>query len=155
MKKQRRKVGDIVSISLTDGKRCFAMILPIADAFFDILVDSNAEPIIEDIIRRPVLFQIPVMNYAVTKGIWTIVGHVEPPPSLLEPPKFFIQSSMNGLLFITTTGDDRIPASFDECVDLECCAVWDPEHVVSRLEDHFAGRPSKHVEILRPKRMPT
>jgi hypothetical protein len=93
------------------------------------------------------------MNYAVTKGIWKVIGHVEPPPYLLIPPKFFIQSPMNGALFITTDGGDRTPATYEECLPLERCSVWDPEHVVSRLEDHLAGRPNRWYELQRPKRV--
>lgn len=155
MKRQKRVVGDIVCIPLSEGRKAYALILPLADAFFDLVTVGDAIPSMEEIISRPVLFQIGVMRYAVTKGIWKVIGHVEPPPALLEPPKFFIQDDFTGALVITTDGGDRQPATFEECEHLESCAAWDPEHVVSRLEDHFAGRPNKWVELLRPQRIDT
>ncbi len=155
MKRQRRRDGDVICIPLSDDRKAYAMILRAGDIFFDYFTRGDDLPPIKDIIRHPVLFQIGVVDYAVTKGIWKVIGHVEPPPELLVPPKYFIQSSMTGALFITTDGSDRQPATLEECKDLERCAAWDPEHVVSRLEDHFAGRPNKIVEIQRPRRIPT
>ena len=156
MKKQRRKVGDIISIPLTDGRFAYGIVLeePLF-GFFDVEPSKEEAPPLERIITSPLLFRIDVQRYSITKGIWKVIGHIKPPAKFLEPPKFFIQSSMNGALFITTTGEDRVPATYEECAQLECCAAWDPEHVVTRLEDHFAGRPSKVVEILRPKRITT
>lgn len=153
MKRQKRRVGDIVCIPLNGGHKAYALIMPLADVFFDFFTVGDDMPSVEEIVRKPVLFQIGVMNYAVTKGIWKVIGHVEPPPALLEPPRFFIQNEFTGALFTTTDGSDRTPATFEECAQLECCAVWDPEHVVSRLEDHFAGRSNRWVELLRPKRV--
>ena len=153
MKRQKRRDGDIVCIPLSGGRKAYALILRLGDIFFDFAASEDDLPTVQDIIKKPVLFQIGVMDYAVTKGIWKVIGHVEPPPALLKPPTYFIQSSMNGALFVTTDGSDRRPATFEECLPLERCAAWDPEHVVSRLEDHFAGRPNKIVELLRPKRM--
>jgi hypothetical protein len=54
---------------------------------------------------------------------------------------------MNGRLTIYLLGDIR-PAKRKECVGLECCAVWDPEHVEDRLKDHFAGIPNKWVQSM-------
>lgn len=156
MKKQRRVVGDIVAIELSNNRIAYGIVLqePIF-GFFDLISSGETKLLLEEIAHRPILFRIGVQRYAITKGIWKVVGHVTPPPALLEPPKFFIQSPMNGALFITKDGSDRQSATYEECINLECCAAWDPEHVVSRLEDHFAGRPNKWVELVRPTRVIT
>lgn len=154
MKRQKRIVGDIVAIELSNNRFAYGIVLPEPlFGFFDIVSSGETSLLPEVIASRPILFRIDVQRYAITKGVWKVIGHVNPPPALLESPKFFIQSTMNGSLFITTDGNDRQPATFEECLPLERCAAWDPEHVVSRLEDHFAGRPNKIVELQRPKRV--
>lgn len=153
MKRQKRRVGDIVCIPLSEGRNAYAIILPLADAFFDLVSKADQNPSPQDLVKRPILFRIPVMNYAVTKGLWQIIGHIDPPRSLLETPKFYKQDHFSGEFTITTDGGDEQPATLEECIPLEKCSVWDPEHVVSRLEDHFAGRPNKWYELQRPKRM--
>ncbi len=156
MKKQRRKVGDIISIPLTDGHFAFGIVLdsPLF-GFFDYEPSVQEAAPIDLIVSRPLLFRIDVQRYAIVNGIWKVIGHITPPASFLEPPTFFIQDEYTGALFTTMDGGTKIPATYEECEQLECCAAWDPEHVVSRLEDHFAGRPNKWVELLRPKRIPT
>lgn len=153
MRRQKRVVGDMVCIPLSEGRKAYALILPLADVFFDFIAVGDDTPSAEVIVTKPVLFQVPVMNYAVTKGIWKVIGHVDPPTHLLEAPKFFKQDHFTGAFSITTDGSDEVPATREECISLEKCSVWDPEHVVSRLEDHLAGRPNKWVELQRPKRV--
>ncbi len=155
MKRQKRGVGDVLGVPLSENRMAFAIVLPIADIFFEFFPQRNRIPQIEEIIRKPILFQICVMDYAVTRGIWKIIGHVDPPPHLLEPPKFFKQDHFSGKLTITTDGSNEVPAGYEECIGLEKCAAWDPEHVVSRLEDYLAGRPNKWYELQRPKRITT
>lgn len=150
-KRQRRRVGDIVSIALGHGKYGFGLILEGAlIAFYDYQADQpNPAGIIETLRCKPVAFALWVMNYAVTSGRWTVIGRMEIPESLREKPKFFMQDALSGELSITTHGGDRIPATREQCAGLERAAVWDPEHVEDRLVDHFASRPNKWVESLR------
>ena len=46
------------------------------------------------IIALPVLFQVGVMDHAVKRGRWVIVGHVPLDSSLLNPPPRFIQDAI-------------------------------------------------------------
>lgn len=149
-RRQRRRVGDVVVVPLSDDRLGFAWVLdePLM-AFFDLI--AREEPTVEEIVRRPVLFRIWVMNYAVTRGIWPVLGHAELSTELRESPWFFKQDPINQRLSITRSGGEETPADLATCQRLECAAVWDPEHVASRLEDHFAGRPNRIVASLRPR----
>jgi hypothetical protein len=119
-------------------------------AFFDYCVDAVAVPTINEITSKPILFRIWIMNHAVTRGRWSVIGHAPVPDKLLDSPWFFKEDPISGKLSLTQLGaGDEIPATLAQCKALECAAVWDPEHVEDRLRDHFAGRPNKWVESLR------
>jgi len=149
----RRKVGDVVSIPLEDNRVAFGWVLeePLL-AFFDYSCDTGAMPTIDEIIRKPISFRVNVMNYAVTRGRWTVIGHAPVPEKLLQTPWFFKEDRFSGKLSLTQVGaGDEIPATPEQCKGLERAAVWDPEHVEDRLRDHFAGRPNIWVESLKLK----
>lgn len=143
--------GDIVRISLSDGRFGFGWVIrnPLI-AFFDLCL-REPSPSVKRVVESPVAFKVWVMNYAVTKKFWPVIGHEELPVEQLVEPRFFKIDPIGGQLYITSGGGKEIPATRAECEKLENAAVWDPEYVVSRLEDHFAGRPNKWVELLRLK----
>jgi hypothetical protein len=151
--KQRRvrwKVGDIVSIPIGDNRVAFAWVLREPRlAFFDYDCDLEVVPAVGEIVLRPVAFQIWVMSGAVTSGLWSRVGHVTPGDDVLESPWFFKQDQISGKLSMTKTGAEEVPVDAAVCKFLERASVWEPHHVVDRLQDHFAGRPNKWVELSR------
>lgn len=144
-----RRVGDVVAIHITGEKYAFGLVLkePLM-AFFDFIA-ATPNPDVPSLVRQSVAFKIWVMNRAVTSGIWPIVGHVDLSERNQESPTFFKVDRITGRLTATKGGTTEWPIGREECKELERAAVWDPEHVVSRLEDHFAGRPNKWVESLR------
>lgn len=149
--KKRRTSGDIVSIPLGDGGIAFARVLkePLV-AFYDLR--ASAVPPIEDILRSCVAFKVFVVNYAITNGMWPVIGNAPLEDALREEPLFFKRDKLSGKLSIYKDSTaQEWPATRAECEGLECAAVWDPHHIVDRLIDHFAGRPNKWVESLRPK----
>jgi hypothetical protein len=156
-KRIRRLEGQVVRIDLKDGTQAFARVLksPLF-AFYDELFTLNENPSIEEIIALPIAFKIDIMHYAITSGIWEVVGRVPLSEDLKEIPRFFKQDMMNGAISIYQEIPElapyyEIPATLAEIEGLECAAVWDPEHVEDRLRDHFAGRPNIWVESLKIK----
>lgn len=149
-KRQRWRPGSIVKIPLNDSEWGFGRVLesPLM-AFYDL--KSSEVPSLEVIISQPIAFRIWVMKYAVTQGDFSVIGYLPLSEDLLERPLFFIQDTLNGKLSVTYDGGDRWPATYNAVKDLECAAVWEPEHVIDRLNDHFAGRASKWVELMKPK----
>jgi hypothetical protein len=148
-KRIRRKVGDVVSVPLRDGKLGYGRVLHDPLIAFYRLRSSKILPV-REVVTKDILFIIFVMNYAITDGIWPVAGHVPLRPELQVEPLFFKKDPISGKLTIyrDRTGEE-FPATREQCRDLECAAVWEPEHVVDRLEDHFAGRPNHWVESLR------
>lgn len=150
MKKQQRTVGAILTVPLGDGTTCYAITLSEADfAFFDVRTNEASPP--PTLITSPVLFRVAVHKSAWASGRWLKVGKVEPPAHLKSPQPTFMQDALDPKQFQIYVGGSIRPASRAECEGLERTAVWDPEHVESRLRDHYAGVPNKWVESLRIK----
>ncbi len=150
VKKQKRVVGDVVRIDLGDGTHTYARVLgDAAFAFYDRRVKEELPT--ARIIGSSILFQIPVMHYAVKKGLWAVVGNEPLDESLMNPPPFFMQDAFNKEVFSIYERGQIRPATKAECTGLERAAVWDPEHVVDRIRDHYAGRENAWVISLRIK----
>ncbi|WNG21438.1 hypothetical protein F0U63_47110 [Cystobacter fuscus] len=147
-KRIRRVEGAVVSIDLGDGTHGFGRVLerPLF-AFYDLR--GERIPPIEEIIAKPVLFKICVMDHAVTAGTWPVVGSSPLEPSMRESPFFFKQDGP-GRFWRYRSGQET-PASRSEIEGLERAAVWEPIHVVDRLKDHFAGRENIWVKSLMPQ----
>ena len=145
-----RNVGDVVAIPLGDGTFGFGRVLENAlVAFYD--YKSHRIESTDAITAAKVAFSIPVMKYALTSGMWAVIDNVPLDEDLLHEPLFFKKDPITKELSIyrDSTGEE-VSATREECEGLECAAVWEPEHVVDRLNDHFAGRPNKWVESMRP-----
>lgn len=91
------------------------------------------------------------MNYAITRGIWKVIGNLPLEESLVERPRFFKQDSITGKFYITFDGSQEIPATLPECQILERASVWDPEHVEERLREYFEGRKNRWYVSMRPR----
>lgn len=144
-----RRVGDIVAIPLRDGTFGFGRVLhePLV-AFYDL--QKREMPALDEIVSSSVAFIVFVMNYPITRGDWPVLGNFPLSPELVNQPLFFKKDPITNRLSIykESTGEE-MPASQDDCKGLECAAVWEQNHIVDRLIDHFAGRPNKWVESMR------
>ncbi len=151
-KRIRRRVGDILKISLGGGVHSYAQV---AEEPLIVFFDGawSEELPIDDVIGLPKLFRIWVHNDAVKKGIWAVIGSQPLAPEHAAEPYFYKQDRITGRLFLhhssfADTGWEH-PASATDCEGLERAAVWDAEHVEDRLRDHYAGQPNSWFESLR------
>lgn len=149
----RRKEGDIFIITLPDGSYGYGRVL--VDPFYAFYDLKTKEPI-NDLVKitsSKILFKLAVMKYAITSGGWKILGNIKLDEYLKEPPILFGQSDVSNFFWLEYWDGTQQDSTFEECMNLERAAVWEPEHVESRLEDYFAGRPNKWVESLRAKKV--
>jgi hypothetical protein len=151
-KRIRRRPGDVLKISLGDGRHSYAQVgdEPLI-VFFDGAFTDEPSP--DVVIGLPVLFRIWVHNDAVKRGLWPVIGNQPLAPENSAEPYFYKQDAVTGALSLyhssfADTGWERA-ASATDCNGLECAAVWEPEHVEDRLRDHYAGQPNRWVESLR------
>jgi Immunity protein 26 len=149
-KSQKRVVGDIVRIALGDGFHIYARVLEEAlFAFYDCRVPDELP--IAQIIASPILFFVPVTRNAVELGRWVVVGNAPLDSVLSNPPTRFIQDIQRKNSFSIYDKGQIRPATKEECIGLECEAVWGDTHVEDRLRDHYAGRENIWVESLKIK----
>jgi hypothetical protein len=151
-KRVRRREGDILKVQLTDGSHSYAQVStePLI-VFFDGLFTEDLP--IEQVPQLPILFRVWVHNHAIRSGVWPVVGSQPLSAENAREPFFYKQDAITGRLSLyhstfAETGWER-SASLSECADLECAAVWDAEHILERLSDHYAGRPNKWLELLK------
>lgn len=149
----KRKEGAFIEILLSNGKYSYGRILEKAGyAFYDIYSDNKVVDL-NFIKNRKILFIVAVYNHAITKNRWKIIGVSELEPILRKLPLEFIQDHFDYNhfeIYDPNTGVMR-PAKKIDCIGLERAAVWEPEHVESRIIDNFEGRLNKWVESLRIK----
>lgn len=147
MKRQRRRVGDVVRIDLGAGFHTYARVLPNASfAFYDCRLVGEAS--LPEILACQVLFRIAVMNHAVKTGRWPVIGHEPLKGAMLILPSEFMQDPIDKTTFSYDNG--VIPAATGEqCRGLERASVWEPEHVEDRLRAHYAGNVNHIVELLK------
>ncbi len=151
-KKQTRTVGSIVKIDLHDGTFILAQILNDGLAFFD--YRSNVLPDnLNYLIDTPVLFILSVYNDVITQGRWLKVGKLPIRQDLQNQPLKFIQDTLEPEKFelYDPNNGDIIAATKNQCVGLEAAAVWEAEHVESRIIDHYNKVPNIWVEQLKIK----
>lgn len=151
-KRTRRTPGQFVEIDL-GGFTAFGRVLrePLF-AFYDHRCAAGSSLELPWLASQPVAFRIMVMNHAVTRGRWRVVGSMPLSPDLISLPDFFEQDALTSRL--TIYNDDLAPsyerpATRQECETLERAVVWEPEHVEDRLRDHFEGQQNRWVESLK------
>ena len=149
--KQRRirlKEGDVFAISLGRGEG-FAYcryLTALLTEFFDL---SSEEMLpLEVVANSEILFTVWVSKEPFTSGRWLKMGQKQ--VTYRTSPVFYKQDPISKRLFLYQDGREK-PATISECQGLENAAVWSANHIEDRLRDHFAGRPNKWVESLKPK----
>ena len=147
MRSEKRNVGDVVKIPLGDGTHTYAHALQEASfAVYDCRVTD--ELAVEQVISRPVLFFVAVKHHAVKNGRWPIVGN-SPLNDRLSRPPTFIQDPLNKNNFSIYANGEIKPSTRVQCTGLERMAVWEPEHVEERIQDQYAVRKNKWLELLK------
>jgi hypothetical protein len=159
VKRVRRREGDILKIDLEDGRHVYGQVArePLVIFFEGTFTEEMP---LESVARLPVLFRLWIANHAITKGRWPVIGCQALEPENAAEPLFYKQDALNGRLSLyhskfAATGYE-CPASLKECEGLECAAAWEPEHVIDRLRDYYAGTANRWAESLRidPSKVP-
>jgi len=146
--KRKYSPGAFVRILLPDGSYGYGRLLEFPYvAFFDF---RTMDPICDlaEIMAKPVAFTVAVHKSAVEA--WEVIG--QRPVRDMADLTFerFVQSPTNRRdCKIVDRGGQERSASPGECVGLDPVAVWEAEHVESRLLDALFRRPNKWVASLK------
>jgi len=152
MKRQRRTIGSILEIDLGNGYFNYAQIINDDILFFDVYVKEKLDDITSLDSKSP-LFFLGVYDDIVTKGRWKIVGKLPIKDAYKNVPLKFIQDAIDKSridIYNPNTGEIK-KGTKKQAEGLECAAVWEAEHVESRLRDHYAGRENIWVNQLKLK----
>ncbi len=142
------KPGNVYSIPLDDGRYAYAQALESPEfAFFDVATVNEIGA--EEAISHPLMFRIWVHKSSLKP--WNKLGKVPISESLSKQVPRFKQDALSGKLSIYIN-EQETPASLEEIQGLECAAVWERSHILSRISDHFAGQENIWVASMQPKK---
>jgi Immunity protein 26 len=151
MAKQKIIVGSILQLKIRNQFYCYTQILGHGGyCFFDYRSIDKLENL-DFLLKMPVLFIVGVYKDILTQGRWIKVGKIAIREDLKVQPMQFIQDTLNPDRFeqYNPNTGEITPSTKEECKGLECAAVWEAEHVESRLEDYYNGVPNIWVEQLK------
>lgn len=144
--KPKLQCGDIVEISVLEGKFIYAQVgLAPLFIFFDGIYDDR--PSLDVILSRKILFKLWVYSDALKGARWKKAYSAELSSQNKNTPPMRKQDRISGRLYVhhedyRDTNYEK-PATLSEVRDMEVAAVWKMDHIESRIEDHYLGRPNK------------
>ncbi len=141
-------LGDIVEISLMEGKFAYAQVGPSPlFIFFDGIYENR--PSLDVILSREILFKLWVYSDALKGTRWKKVYSAELSSQNKNTPPMRKQDKVSGRLYIHHEDyrdtNYETPATLSEVRGMEVAAVWEMDHVESRIKDHYLGRPNKWI----------
>ena len=145
------ETGNVFEVALPREGFAYGMVLksPLV-VFFDFRFAER--PLVADIVTCPTAFRIWIMRSCLSKGGWPVIGFTSVPDALQQSPDFYKFDTITHR-FSLYRGHSEEPATREQCLGLECAAVWSRNHVESRLADHFTGRPNPFAESLSAARI--
>jgi hypothetical protein len=142
------KPGSFLRIPLADGSFGYSRVLKMPhDAYYDYRT-RTPDSDLDRISSMPILFKIAVRH--MDERGWEVIGWRRLEEHFSQPIVQFMQDIGNfrDCTIFDTAGNSR-RAEPQECIGLECAAVWEEENVEERLLDTFMGRPNASVEHLK------
>ena len=142
------KPGSFLRIPLADGSLGYGRVLKLPhDAYYNYRTETQDSDL-ERIAAQPILFKSSVRHMK-ERG-WEIIGWRRLEDQFSQPIVQFMQDIGNfrDCTIFDTVGNSR-RAEPQNCIGLECAAVWEEVGVEQRLLDTFMGRPNASVEHLK------
>lgn len=128
------KQGDVFEINLSNNSKGFGIVLINNWGFFNLFLHTDETLRLDEIFSSEMPLRLWVSDFVLKKGLWRIIGNVEISEEHKSQEYFFKQAPITGQVWRTLTGAEEWPITIEECKDLEVAAVYDPEHVIERLE---------------------
>ncbi|MGF1845409.1 immunity 26/phosphotriesterase HocA family protein [Vibrio clamense] len=144
------EIGKVVEIPLENGYFGYGLILNEPVVAFSKQVFSKPQQDFISLFDGPV-FCIWVMKLALGEQGWNKVGKLED-HALFHSHQKFYKFDLISKKFSIYSGAQETSAEKSECLELECAAVWDREHVEDRLLSLSEGNECKWTTLLRADR---
>ncbi|MEF1285947.1 hypothetical protein QTN94_19020 [Vibrio sp. M250220] len=131
-------IGKVVEIKLENGLYSYAMVIndPLvvfSEKFFE-EPQSDFNAMFDDL-----TFCIWVMKYALGRKGWKKVGKINSHPMFNQKHQFY-KFDMISKKFSIYSDCEETPATREECLELECAAVWSKGHAEDRLLAKSQGK---------------
>ena len=140
--------GQVLEIEIDDSIYAYAQDVGAGFVFFDYRSECTLDfDDLDNVLNAPALFFSEVFEDYKSASGWRKIGRAPVRAEVQYPPPQFMRNGDRFRIYDPHTGIISA-ATYDECKDLERCAVWEVEHVEDRLRDHFAGQPNKWLESL-------
>jgi len=142
------RFGDVFYFQIENGNFCYAQVLEEPEcAFFSL--ESKKPDCAESAIVSNLLFRAWVHKSSYKQ--WSKACNFPVAASLAEKIPRFKKNALNGRPSIYIDGKET-PATFDEVQGLECAAVWEHEHIISRISDQLSGKGNSWLASLQPRK---
>lgn len=142
-KAQRYTIGAIVEIPINKGEYfCYGQLLDHGEcAVFDYRtrfpIDSFS--VLEDV---PTLFRVAIYRQIISQRDWVKVGALPIRQEYKVFPDQYIYHEWDQSFYLyKIESGEIIPATKEQCYGLECCMVWDSNHVEDRIVAHYDNEP--------------
>lgn len=138
MKKIKRIPGQIAKVPLIEGYHSYCRILKFTSyAFYNVKTKEEISDL-KKVISLPVLFITSVNSYAITEGIWTVIGKLPLEKQFHTLPPRYIQDPIQTNKFWIVYEDGiQQESNYEECKNLERESVWQPHLIEKRLNNYF------------------
>lgn len=150
MAKQTWQPGAVIRKTL-DDRTYYGRLLEFPwAAFYDHRTEEPSKDL-DEITARPILFTLAAHKDLIARDQWEVVGRRALEASLRPPPAQRVVDALDPDHYQIIDGEGDIrEATREEVEGLEPAAVWEPEHIADRLEDHYAGRPNRWLKNMLP-----
>lgn len=156
----RFTAGTVLRLPLPSGRTAFGVMLQARPymAFYAAEAGDQADQAATGVDAQALAKQTPMFIVAVHRSAYSTgrwgnpIGRI-PSAELPPTPEFFRQDVVHpaNCVILDAEEENTRKATPQECVGLERNAVWEAEHVESRLDDAYDGRPNPFVESLKVK----
>jgi hypothetical protein len=143
--------GGVLRVPLEGGRFAWAVMLGRAGYLAFYRADAGQDP--ATALAEGPAFIVSVVTRAYSQGRWGEIVERLPKADLPPVPLFFRQTwTRPSECFLVDPDENLTPVTPEECEGYEREAAWAAEHVEMRLDDLYAGRPSKVVAASRVRR---
>ncbi|WP_095506067.1 Imm26 family immunity protein [Paraferrimonas sedimenticola] len=123
--------GKVVEIELANGLFTYGVVVSNPLIAFSGSFYQSPQVVSESLFGN-IGFQIWVMKYALGSKGWPKVGSIDISKLDLAEPEFYKFDQIAKSFSIVKSGVE-VQATREDCLNLECAAVWDKTHVEDRL----------------------
>ncbi|AEA96793.1 Imm26 family immunity protein [Alteromonas mediterranea] len=140
------ELGKVVEIRLPDNSFSYGLVLESPLVAFSNRTFKSRQTQFSDLFNDSI-FIVWVMKYALGKKGWPKVGKLNSHKLFGRSHTFYKFDSINKS-FSTYCNGIETPANLEDCVKLECAAVWDSLHVEDRIFANSKGEVCKWSKSL-------